>query len=349
MGLDRRSFLLAGAGVGAITAVGAVAPQAASAFMPAAARRVRTLTGPAETGRFGAPLTDLAIPVRCPNGSVLYVCGDTFDGGWVGQGNWRSPIGLRSTHRRDGAIDGAVGGNFARGMVPENHAGGNTALPSDVFRIGDRLYMHLMRGRLHATHHSDLWESRDNGETWRYLCQWPGDMLRGAFQQKTYAVANDGWCYVMSSRFNRNTPSELLLHRVRHDRVGDPRAYEPWGWNGRDWGWGHPASTIMPPQAWGEISFRAMSGAYALSWFEPADATIKVKKFPLPTANLHAAPSRTLIVNGHPNMQSGNTITSPYGGFIMPGSTFDNFWFTVSQWNDAIRSYRVFLCKAQGI
>lgn len=351
MSLDRRTLLIAGAGVGAAaTGVAALAPGLAKAApLPAVAGRVGTLTGPAETGRFGAPLTDLGIPVRCPNGTLLYVCGDTFDGAWVGQGNWRSPIGLRS-NRADGVVTGAVGGSFARGLVPEGHAGGSTALPSDAFRIGDRLYLHLMRGPFGQTHHTDLWESRDNGETWRYLCQWPGEMLRGAFQQKTYAVANDGWCYVLSSRFNRGIASELLLHRVRHERVGDPAAYEAWGWSGREWRWGAPASTVLPVRKWGEICFRAMGGAYALSYFDAEDASIKVRRFPLPTSNLHAVPARTLIFNGPPSAQaSPNVITSPYGGFIVPGSTFADFRFTVSQWNDGLHSYRIFRCRATGL
>lgn len=354
MSLTRRSLLVAGAGTAVATGLdlpGLAGPSSASADpipIPAPAYRVRTLTGPLETGGVGAPWTDLAIPVRMPDNSLLYICGDTYDGAYMGQGDWRCPVGLRSA-RPDNVIDGSVGGNHARSLVPEGHAGGSTAIPSDVFRIGDRLYMHLMRGPLHQTHHSDFWESTDNGETWNYLCQWPGEMLRGAFQQKTYAVADDGWCYVLSSRFHRQIASELLLHRVRHDRVGDPAGYEPWGHDGGGWGWGKPASTVGPVKPWGEICFRAMDGAYAFSWFNAPDATIQVQKLALPTSNMFQTPSRLLIVNGPAEAQIGNVITSPYGGFIMPGSTFANFEFTVSQWNDAIPSYCVFLCRAHGI
>lgn len=349
MSLTRRALFIAGAGAAAVGGLNITRASHASAQgLPGIPYRVHTLTGPEQTGAFGAAWTDLGIPVRCPNGSLLYIGGDTYDGGYMGEGDWRCPVGLRSG-RPDGVIDGSVGGPHATSLVPEGHAGGSTAIPSDVFRIGDKLYLHLMRGPLHATHHSDFWESSDNGETWTYLCQWPGDMLRGAFQQKTYAVADDGWCYVLSSRFSRNIPSELLLHRVRHDRVGDPAGYEAWGHDGNVWGWGLPASTVAPVQGWGELCFRAMDGAYALTWFNPGDETIKVQRLALPTDNLFTTPQKTLIVNGPPEAQVGNLVTSPYGGFIMPESTFANFEFLVSQWNDGIRSYRIFTYRAHNI
>lgn len=349
MSLTRRSLFLAGAGAAAV--VGGLEFSRIPALakdQPGLPYRVNTLTGPEQTGRFGAAWTDLGIPVRCPNGSLLYIGGDTYDGGYMGEGDWRCPVGLRSG-RPDGVIDGSVGGGHARSLVPEGHAGGTTAIPSDIFRIGDKLYLHLMRGRLHETHHTDFWESSDNGETWTYLCQWPGEMLRGAFQQKAYAVAEDGWCYVLSSRFSRGIPSELLLHRVRHEQVGDPAAYEPWGHDGTSWDWGRPATTVAPVQPWGEICFRAMDGAYAFSWFHCPDNSIRVQRLDRPTSNLFTTPQKTLIVNCPASMQGENRVTSPYGGFIMPGSTFADFTFLVSQWNNAIRSYRIFTYRAHNI
>src|SRR5690606_16154392 len=146
--------------------------------------------GPEETGEFGADWTDLGIPVIAPaDRTMLYLCGDTYDGDKALSGDWRSPVALRcsSTDLGRQAVDGCVGGDHARGLVPEKHKNDNTALPSDVFAIGDTLYMHLMRGPLHRTHRTDFWRSRDNGESWERLCEWPGDRHDGQFQQKTYA------------------------------------------------------------------------------------------------------------------------------------------------------------------
>lgn len=300
---SRRALLRGAAGGGlALTGLAAAAPGASATARAPGARatgaKVRDLTGPAQTGRFGAPWTDLGIPARCPDGSMLLVCGDTFDGGGVGGPDWRSPVGLRSSNADPAAltVDGCVGGGRAVGLVPEGHEGGTTAIPSDVFTVGSTMYMHLMRGVIYRTHHSDFWRSDDNGETWQYLCQWPGDQYGGQFQQKTYAVADDGYCYVLSTVFNRDITSGLLLHRVRQDALGNPAAYEPWGYAGGAWAWGNPPTTVTAARRWGEICFRAMDGGYALSWLNMAPLDLRAQFFPLPTSNLFTTPEQTTIV-----------------------------------------------------
>lgn len=334
MQLSRRS-LLTGLGLGAAAAAIGISVSEAPEARAAGVRYLGRLTGPEQTGHLGAAWTDLCIPVDTNRG-MLFIGGDTFDGAKLFEGSWRSPIGLRSssTDLYNLRIDSAVGGNHARGLVHEPHHNGMTALPSDVFRVGDTLYMHLMRGRLHDTHHTDFWRSDDQGETWHYLCQWPGDMLGGAFQQKTYAVADDGYAYVLSSRFNRSVDSQLLLHRVPLERLGEPAAYEPWGWNGHQWGWGVAATSVGPIQPWGEIQWRAMNGAYALSWFDTRKSsgyTVKAARLALPTSNIFdAMGSATPLVSHFP--RGGAQQKNPYGGFIVPGSTFDNFHVIVSQW-----------------
>ncbi len=237
-----RRTLLRSAAAGGLAAAGIVtgAPGAAAATSHVTGSKVRDLSGPALTGRFAAPWTDLGIPVRCPDGSMLFVCGDTFDGGGVGGPDWRSPVALRSSNAAPGSlvVDGAVGGSRAVGLVPEGHTGGTTAIPSDVFTVGPTMYMHLMRGVIYETHHTDFWRSDDNGETWQYLCQWPGGLHGGQFQQKTYAVADDGYLYVLSTAFDREVTSGLL-HRVRQAwRSGRLRAV---GVRGRGVGLGQPS------------------------------------------------------------------------------------------------------------
>lgn len=330
--VSRRTVLRAGVAAAAGAGLAVVgAPLAAKA---ATAGLVRNLTGPGLTGQFTAAYTDLGIPALCPDGTILFVCGDTFSDK-VGGSDWRAPVGLRSSSAdlNSIVIDGAVGGPYAVGLVPEGHAGGTTAIPSDVFTVGNTMYMHLMRGVIYNMDHSDFWSSTDNGETWTYLCQWPADLYGYQFQQKTYAVADDGFCYVMSTVFNRNIVSGLLLFRVPQTQLGVPTAYEPWGWNGSSWGWGNPPSTISRARTWGEICFRAMGGKYALTWLNmdsnPID--IRAQIFPLPTSDLTVTPEQTMIVNGP---DGGNSVAAPYGGFIFPGSTFSDFNIAVSQWPD---------------
>ncbi|MYY00691.1 DUF4185 domain-containing protein [Streptomyces sp. SID4913] len=354
MNPSRRALLRTGAGAALAAAGLAAGAPAATADGSRAALvtggRVRNLTGPAETGRFAAPWTDLGIPARCPDGSMLFVCGDTFDGGGVGGPDWRSPVGLRSSNASPGslAIDGSVGGAHAVGLVPEGHDGGTTAIPSDVFTVGSTMYMHLMRGVIYRTHHSDFWRSDDNGETWQYLCQWPGDQYGGQFQQKTYAVADDGYCYVLSTAFNRDITSGLLLHRVPQNALGDPAAYQPWGYAGGAWGWGNPPTTITGARRWGEICFRAMGGKYAFTWLNMAPLDIRAQVFALPTSNLFTTPEQTMILPTVPGLEVGNAVASPYGGFIVPGSTFADFHIAVSQWFDN-QNYRVMQYRINGL
>lgn len=353
--MERRAVLRAGlglaAGAGVVGATGGAArvhPDVISGF------RVRDLTGPAQTGQFAAPWTDLGIPARCPDGSMLFVCGDTFDGSGVGGPDWRAPVGLRSSSAALGSlvIDGSVGGSHANGLVPEPHdpvnGGYTTAIPSDVFTVGGTMYLHLMRGVIYQTDHSDFWRSTDNGNTWEYLCLWPGDQYNGQFQQKTYAVADDGYCYVLSTAFNRDVVSDLLLHRVPQDQLGVPSAYQPWGYANGAWAWGNYPTTITTSRKWGEICLRAMGGRYAFSWLNMAPLGIHAQVFDLPTSNLFTTPEQTTIIPTTPGAEVGNSVASPYGGFIIPGSTFDDFHLAVSQWYDNT-DYRVMHYEISGL
>lgn len=346
----RRTVLagLLGAAAGGGGLLGARTAAAAPAALQAS--KVKNLTGPAETGRFAAPWTDLGIPARCPDGSLLFVCGDTFDGGGVGGPDWRAPVGLRSSSANLNAVtvDGSVGGSHAVGLVPEGHAGGTTAIPSDVFTIGGTMYMHLMRGVIYRTHHSDFWRSTDNGATWEYLCQWPGDQYGGQFQQKTYAVADDGHCYVLSTVFNRDIASDLLLHRVPQNQLGVPAAYQPWGYANGVWAWGNYPTSITGRRRWGEICLRAMGGKYAFTWLNMDVLSMRAQVFALPTSNLFTTPEQTMIVPTTPGHEGGNAVASPYGGFIFPGSTFADFHIAVSQWFDN-QNYRVMQYRVGGL
>ncbi|MFD5897777.1 DUF4185 domain-containing protein [Streptomyces sp. NPDC060366] len=349
--LASRRSLLRSAAVGGLAAAGIIAGTPGAAAAPrVTGAKVRDLTGPALTGRFAAPWTDLGIPALCPDGSMLFVCGDTFDGGGVGGPDWRSPVGLRSSNAAPASlvVDGSVGGSHAVGLVPEGHAGGTTALPSDVFTVGPTMYMHLMRGVIHETHHTDFWRSDDNGESWQYLCQWPGDLHGGQFQQKTFAVADDGYCYVLSTAFDRDVTSGLLLHRVRQDAPGNPAAYEPWGYAGGTWAWGNPPTSVTSPRRWGEICFRAMDGLFALSWLNMSPLDIRAQIFAAPTSNLFTTPEQTMIVPTVPGRETGNAVASPYGGFIIPGSDLRDLHITVSQWFDN-QNYRVMQYRVNGL
>jgi hypothetical protein len=199
--ISRRRLLTGGAGVALGAALGVtarVSPAEAGLgrLAKANARFVRRFTGPDLTGRWGAPYVDLCIPVQRADGSLLFIGGDTYATPPLPGSDWRAPIGLTAspTDPTTSAIviDGAITdvGAHAKGLVYEPHQGTprTTALPSDVFRVGNTLYMHLIRGPIYQTDHTDFWRSRDNGVTWQYLRKWPGNLYDRQFQQKTYAA-----------------------------------------------------------------------------------------------------------------------------------------------------------------
>lgn len=122
---------------------------------------------------------------------MLFVGGDTFDGAGIGGPDWRAPVGLRSSSigLSSLTIDGVWARAHANGLVPEGqvpvNGGRTTAIPSDVFTVGGAMYMHLMRGVIYQSDHTDFWRSTDNGQSWQYLCQWPAGLYGGQFQQKS--------------------------------------------------------------------------------------------------------------------------------------------------------------------
>ncbi|MGW8374870.1 DUF4185 domain-containing protein [Streptomyces sp. ODS28] len=373
--VSRRMTLKAGLGLAAGaalvgTAGSGIAHAGKDRLARANARKVGRFTGPDLTGKFGAHFVDLCIPVQLADGSLLFIGGDTYGAGTPAPSpehpkgdDWRGPTGLRS-HSDAAAgpvvIDGAVSDRpgHAKGLVPEDHVGKpggpyTTALPSDVFRVGDTLYMHLMRGPIYDTHHTDFWKSTDNGETWTYLRQWPRELFGFQFQQKTYAAdtGDDPYVYVMSTVFNRYRDSGLLLFRVLKSDLdktdkdaaesgwGPKYAYQGWGNANGQWAWGNEPTSITETRFWGEICFRAMGGKYALSWFQPNNdhnlEDIRAQVFPLPTSDLFQGTEQTMVYasGSNPASDPESVQGNPYGGFIFPGSTFENFQIAVSNWN----------------
>ncbi|MGP5259655.1 DUF4185 domain-containing protein [Brachybacterium paraconglomeratum] len=96
-GISRRDSFLALGGVAAAAAgLGAVGLSATPAHAAPSIQRLGEVTGPGRTDRFGANATDLGIPALAPDGRILTVFGDTFDGPAALHGDNRAPIALYS-------------------------------------------------------------------------------------------------------------------------------------------------------------------------------------------------------------------------------------------------------------
>jgi hypothetical protein len=119
--------------------------------MPAVSRtpdgfvgKVRDVTGPGITDRFGMACTDLGASVRAADGNLVSVFGDTFSGNRVGAGDWRSPVILIGTGDATRPIEyrraGGAEARYARQLWHYQHRnspgllrrGISTVNPSDL-------------------------------------------------------------------------------------------------------------------------------------------------------------------------------------------------------------------------
>lgn len=315
----------------------------------AADQKVCNLTGPGtSSAAFGVVATDLGIAVRQPDGQMAYIFGDTFSGGGVGQGDWRSPVLLRSPPGLpSGCIQftSAAGGNYAKQIIDYDRVanpGISTWLPSDAITIGDRMYLHVIANSgLGNVVKSQIAYSDDNGENWTLsdTAVWAADANDHLMQLWTWERGDDGYVYIFSTKFISRDRS-LILHRVPEDQLLNPSAYEPWGWNGSQWGWGNLATIVLgADERLGELSLRRIEGTWVLAYFNAREYSITVKVLPHgPTSNLYTAPTYAPVLGGHWG-DGGERSTAPirvaqvYGAYIHPDSTLHNLHLILSQWN----------------
>lgn len=311
------------------------------------------ITGPGVTSRLGFESTDLGVmcQVGGPSGEIIAVFGDTFRGKGVGQGEWMSPVAAFFSAGDDpnnginftrAVGQGQDGSGAARQLWPYEHNNPefSTVIPSDIIEVNGRLYLHAQVHRgLGEVQWTEIQASADHGETWQHTgVKWPGDLHGGMFQVATWAAGGDGYLYVMSTCFKRNKP--IIMHRVKEDRIADAGAYEPWGWNPVEgWRWGLPPSPVMEGQ-FGELCLRRIQNNFVLLLFNaappPGGYRVEALVFGKPWDNLYEAHRVTLLFGSGWNNEGPGHMAQPYGPYIVPGSTLDNFHFVASQWNTGI-------------
>lgn len=302
--------------------------------------KVCDLTGPQTSAwQYGVGGTDLGIAVRQPDGNIAYIFGDTFDQATVGGPGWRSPVLLRApSGRPDGCIEftSAAGGAYAKQILDydHNHPDYSTWLPSDAITIDDRMYLHFMVNQgLGNVRWTQIAYSDDNGEHWTLSnAIWPANANNNLQQLWTWEIGDDGYVYVFSTSFSRQDP--IILHRVAQADILDASAYEPWGYLNNAWGWGNPASVVLPGK-FGELSLRRIEDQWVLAWFNAGEYRITIKVLDHPTSNLHTAPTYEPILGGHWGLggESDTQVAQLYGGYIHPDSTLADLHLIISQWN----------------
>ncbi|MFC4946401.1 DUF4185 domain-containing protein [Pseudonocardia sp. GCM10023141] len=308
--------------------------------------KVKDLTGPGHTDRFGIGGTDLGATTTAPDGRLVSVFGDTFRRPTVGGPGWRSPVALfgdpDTVHTGLEWTGSAGPGDYAAQLLRYRHnlryegRRVTTKLPTDVLRVGEALYLHAMVCReLGTVHWTELHCSTDNGVTWEPTgTRWPGDHHDGLFQMLTWERGGDGYVYAFTTGFQR--AHGLILHRVPEGEVTDTGAWESWGLSDGRWSWGVPPTLVLPGR-FGELSLRHVEGRLLLCAFDDGNYRMDVVALDSPTADLHVAPRATVLhgCNWPDEDHARGRVAQLYGGYILPGSTLTELNLVVSQWNTA--------------
>lgn len=316
------------------------------------------LTGPGITDKWGMAATDLGAVVVAPNGKLVAVFGDTFSGNRVGEGDWRSPVVLIGTGdaRRPIRWERAGGPDpdYARQLWHYVHDSGprwnrggfSTVLPSDLLRVDDSLYLHVMVNRgFPEVVWTEIWRSDDSGISWQHLgAKFPAALHGGFAQCWSWDYdPDDGWVYVVSTGFRRD--KGIILRRVRPADIADPSKYSGWGWSsggwsGARWRWGTEPTPITPDgETWGELSLRRLEkGRWILGGFLSSKYALGYRVVTGPTANMHDAPVQTPITGSSwaGEDHGSGRVAQLYGGYVLPGSRLDHqggVGLVVSQWH----------------
>jgi hypothetical protein len=331
------------------------AAEPASAADAGPAGKMANITGPGISDRWGVTATDLGACVVAPNGKLVAVFGDTFSGNRVGEGTWRSPVVLIGTGdarhpitwERAGGPDpdlaeqlwcyvhDATGPRWTQGGI-------STVLPSDLLRVGDTLYLHVMVNRgFPEVIWTELWRSDDSGSSWQHMgeqAKFPAALHNGFAQCWSWDYdPDDGWVYVVSTGFRRD--KGIILRRVRPADIGDKSKYSGWGFAAGRWAWDNEPSPITPPgETWGELSFRRLAqGSWILGGFLSSKYALGYRTIDGPTANMYTAPIQLPVTGSGWNDEdhSASRVAHDYGGYVLPGSRLDatgGAGLVVSQW-----------------
>lgn len=315
--------------------------------------KVKNLTGPGITDRFGMRCADLGASVQAADGNLVSVFGDTFSGERVGVGQWRSPVILIG---RGDATDpityshaGGSDTRYARQLWHYRHRpnpgllrrGVSTVIPSDLLRVGDALYLHAIVNRgFGNVVWTEIWHSDDCGVTWTHLgeaAKFPADLFGGHAQCWTWDYdPHDGWVYVVSTGFQRD--KGMILRRVRPEGIGDRSRYLAWGPDG----WGRQASVITPAgETWGELSLRRFDcGTWVLGGFLSSEYSLGYRTLASLTDHLDDVGVQRPVIGCTWEDEDHDRcrVAQLYGGYLLPGSRLDTaggVGLAVSQWNTA--------------
>ncbi|MFN8032599.1 MAG: DUF4185 domain-containing protein [Mycobacterium sp.] len=319
------------------------------------AGKVKDLTGPGLTDRWGMACTDLGASVRASDGTLVSVFGDTFSGNRVGEGKWRSPVILigsgDATHEIVYRHAGGGDPGYARQLWRYRHSpvggllrrGISTVIPSDLLRVGDDLFLHAIVNRgFGNVLWTEIWRSTENGLSWRHLgasAKFPAGLHHGHAQCWSWDFdPDDGWVYVVSTGFQRD--KGVVLQRVRPLHLAQRDRYVGWNADARCWG-GEPTPITPAGETWGELSLRRLGpGRWILGGFVSSAYALGYRTIASPTTELKRVPLQQPVVGcgWDDEDHAACRVAQLYGGYVLPGSRLGvpgGVGLMVSQWNTA--------------
>lgn len=232
-------------------------------------------------------------------------------------------------------------------------------LPSDLLRVGDSLYLHVMVNRGFGTViWTEIWRSDDNGISWRHLgenAKFPGPLHNGYAQCWAWDYdPDDGWVYIVSTGFQRD--KGIILRRVRPADIGDMWKYSGWGFTRGRWAWDNEPTPITPAgETWGELTFRRLGHRqWILGGFLASKYALGYRTVTSPTANMYRAPIQLPITGTSWSAEdhANSRVAQLYGGYVLPGSRLDtpggvglmvSQWHTTKNWPYKVMQFRATL------
>ena len=308
-------------------------------------KKMGDILGRGISDHVGAMAGDLGIMVPInKNKEFAIIFGASFSGNGFGQGNWMSPIGAIATYDDNGQIvvkRPLNKGDRIEQLLKYNHDNNLTLIPSDVINLDGTLYMQGMWNEgLGNVRGTQIWKSTDQGKTWSSVATTSKHFMNGFGDLLTWERGDDGYVYVMSSRFNRN--DGVYLSRFRPEQIGDRNTWEhyvngSWEANG-----GRNISPIIKDDMKaGEMSLRRIEDHWVLCMFNEKTASIEVRISDRIDTNWNDIKPAHVVVAGNGGWgaaQTPNNFTQLYGGYIAPGSTIADMNIVVSQWNTSNNS-----------
>ena len=290
----------------------------------------------------GLGVADLGIMVPLVNKDFAVIFGDSFTGNRFGTGDWLSPVGLVAQMDENGRI------KFTRPLNDDEHVDQLidykhndmlTLIPSDVINLDGTLYMQGMWNKgIGNVQETQIWKSTDLGASWTSVGRTSNRYMGGMGNLISWEKGPDGYIYVVSSDFRRDSP--VYLSRFREEQMANRAAWEQY--NPKTGNWGHDRTPILSTNVRaGEMSLRRIEDHWVLAMFNEQTRSIEVRISETIARDWNSIkPARVVVAGdkGWGGKQNENNFTQLYGGYIVPGSTLDNMDLVVSQWNTATNS-----------